>query len=484
MKTAKMLTMLFVFIVMYMIYTASVFAINSLDAADGFPANVVYVDNDGNVGIGTNNPVTTLDVNGTMQVASSNPGKNAVTAFFTNPSDDVDSAVSIDLGIGTAFPTEWRLMASGNSLNIGNAVVIPPAISIGSSHHVAINNGLSVGSSEDVAIHAGSGMIPMILITGKHGVVTFGEDYGIYAWGGQKAGYFSGDVYVSGNVGIGAAIESQQKLRVAGIAQFDLGGGSISMSTPGGWPGIIGLSLNGHRRDIIVDNSSIRILTSSTSSAAPAENGITIRENGFVGIGTNNPASQLDIIGAVNLNKGKTGTALTVNGSEALWYTGTYFSWGYGGSANYFADPVGIGTSSPGSYMLAVNGSAAKPGGGSWSVFSDSRLKNLNGSYERGLSEISRLNPVRYSYKENNELQLPADNECVGLVAQEVQSVIPEAVEENSKGYLMVNNDPIIWAMVNSIKQLKAENDQLKQRLDALEKAVNEQSQSIQSEWR
>jgi cell division septum initiation protein DivIVA len=48
----------------------------------------------------------------------------------------------------------------------------------------------------------------------------------------------------------------------------------------------------------------------------------------------------------------------------------------------------------------------------------------------------------------------------------------------------MVNNDPIIWAMVNSIKQLKAENDQLKQRLDALEKAVNEQSQSIQSEWR
>ena len=105
---------------------------------------------------------------------------------------------------------------------------------------------------------------------------------------------------------------------------------------------------------------------------------------------------------------------------------------------------------------------------------------------ERGLSEISRLNPVRYSYREDNELQLPAGSECVGLVAQEVQNVIPEAVEENSNGYLMVNNDPIIWTMLNAIKELKAENDQLKgendqfkQRLDTLERAVNKQSQPL-----
>jgi hypothetical protein len=38
-------------------------------------------------------------------------------------------------------------------------------------------------------------------------------------------------------------------------------------------------------------------------------------------------------------------------------------------------------------------------------------------------------------------------------VAQEVQKVIPEAVTENSKGYLLVNNDPIIWTMLNAIKE-------------------------------
>ena len=375
-----------------------------------FPSPVITIQSNRNVGIGTKNPVTTLDVNGTVRAASSNPGTNAVTGFFCNPSDAADSAVSIDLGIGTAISTQWRLMAAHDSLNIGNTVVVPPAITISSSHHVGISNGLSVGGDQNVAIRAASGMIPLILITGKHGVVTFGQDYGIYAWGGQKAGYFSGDVSVSGKVGIGTT-NPQQALSVNGAINLDqanINSGSLN-------PGItFGLSSGEGIASKRTAGGNLYGLDFYTSFA----NRMSITQGGNVGIGTTNP----------------------------------------------------------GSYKLAVNGSAAKSGGGSWSVFSDVRLKNLNGCYERGLSEISRLNPVRYSYRENNELQLTADNECVGLVAQEVQSVIPEAVEENSDGYLMVNNDPIIWAMVNALKQLKAENDQLKGRLDALEQIVNKQN--------
>jgi|GEM_PF-4307942 len=74
---------------------------------------------------------------------------------------------------------------------------------------------------------------------------------------------------------------------------------------------------------------------------------------GRLGIGTTNPTYPLDVAGAANLNKDRTGIALTVNGTEALWYNGTYFSWGYGGSANFFADPVGIGpeTANPAEWL-------------------------------------------------------------------------------------------------------------------------------------
>ena len=64
---------------------------------------------------------------------------------------------------------------------------------------------------------------------------------------------------------------------------------------------------------------------------------------------------------------------------------------------------------------------------------------------------------------------LPAGKEYVGLVAQDVERVIPDAVEKNDQGYLMLNNDPIIWAMLNAIKELKAENEQLRKRVEALE---------------
>jgi len=31
--------------------------------------------------------------------------------------------------------------------------------------------------------------------------------------------------------------------------------------------------------------------------------------------------------------------------------------------------------------------------------------------------------------------------------------MLPEVVTENNKGYLLVNNDPILWSMLNAIKE-------------------------------
>jgi hypothetical protein len=145
---------------------------------------------------------------------------------------------------------------------------------------------------------------------------------------------------------------------------------------------------------------------------------------------------------------------------------------------------VGIATIDPDA-TLSVNGSADKPGGGSWSTFSDVRLKDVGTNFTPGLEALEDIRPVHYHYKSNNPLNLPSDPEYIGVVAQEVQTAVPDAVQQSGTGYLVVNNDPIIWTMVNAIKELDqkhqsetkakdAEIQELKQRLDELEATVKQ----------
>jgi hypothetical protein len=129
---------------------------------------------------------------------------------------------------------------------------------------------------------------------------------------------------------------------------------------------------------------------------------------------------------------------------------------------------VGIGTTAP-TDLLSVNGNASKPGGGSWAVFSDERLKNIKGQYTSGLQAVMQLQPLRYEYKPNNALGLNSPGEHIGFGAQQVQKIIPEAVTTTEQGYLQVNNDPIIWTMLNAIKEQQKEIEDLKAEVKKLQ---------------
>jgi hypothetical protein len=131
---------------------------------------------------------------------------------------------------------------------------------------------------------------------------------------------------------------------------------------------------------------------------------------------------------------------------------------------------VGIGTPTPDN-TLTVNGTADKPGGGSWGVFSDARLKTVFGAFHPGLAQVLKLHPIVYRYKEQNALGIKDTEEHVGLVAQDVEKVIPEAVTKDAQGYRILNEDPILWAMLNAIKEQQGEIVALKARLAQLEAA-------------
>ena len=121
---------------------------------------------------------------------------------------------------------------------------------------------------------------------------------------------------------------------------------------------------------------------------------------------------------------------------------------------------------------LTVNGNASKPGGGSWAVFSDERLKNIKGRFTSGLSAVMKLRPIRYRYKTENALGIISEGEHVGFNAQEVENVIPEAVTKNDQGYRLVNNDPILWAMLNAVKEQQTQ-------IAAQQKQIDEQNRII-----
>src|SRR5262249_17578610 len=109
----------------------------------------------------------------------------------------------------------------------------------------------------------------------------------------------------------------------------------------------------------------------------------------------------------------------------------TFYNGGSGVTTLYVNGNVGIGTTSPG-YLLHVNGSAAKPGGGSWTDSSDRRLKTrispINGA--KGLAKLNRLNPVTFRWinpQVHGNEQSPG-----GFIAQQFVGVFPEFVHTTS----------------------------------------------------
>ena len=50
----------------------------------------------------------------------------------------------------------------------------------------------------------------------------------------------------------------------------------------------------------------------------------------------------------------------------------------------------------------------------------------------------------------------------IGVIAQEIQKVLPEVVTEDNKGYLSVSYGNIVGVLIEAVKELKAEVEDLK----------------------
>lgn len=89
---------------------------------------------------------------------------------------------------------------------------------------------------------------------------------------------------------------------------------------------------------------------------------------------------------------------------------------------------------------------------------SDARLKTDHGAFLRGLEDVLRLDPRMYRWDEESGLDTKHDY-CGFMLTDDFP--IPEAMGRDSRGYLTLNDRPVLAALVNAVKELSARVEEL-----------------------
>lgn len=114
-----------------------------------------------------------------------------------------------------------------------------------------------------------------------------------------------------------------------------------------------------------------------------------------------------------------------------------------------------------------VTAQAFKPGGGSWAVSSDARLKTDVTPLDGALDRLLALRSVEYSYINPDPAKRPAGRQ-IGFIAQEVAEVFPAWVSTDDEGFFAVAPQGFEALTVQALRELQDENASLKASLEAV----------------
>ncbi len=343
-------------------------------------------------------------------------------------------------------------------------------------------------------IVGGGSLDPVIRMTSTDGSTGFIQT--LHGNGGVRL--YDGKDYTmhwkDGKVGIGTT-EPSEKLHVNGIVRI-------------GYTQIYDNEINRY------NNSNLYIGYRNTSNTILQCNG------GNVGIGTQSPMAKLDVNGNIAVNgmkiidsKGKwTGDPTGLKGDPgpqgptgpqgppgtSLWTDVRANVPSITTSAN-----VGIGMKPESTYKLQVSGGARirdyliidadpkvyKPGStlkltvngdikATGKVFascgtltcSDVRYKKDLKPIENALDRVIQLRGVSFNWKDESM----GKGQQLGVIGQEVEKVFPEVVSTDSDGYKSVAYSQLVAPLIEAIKELKAENETLKVRIETLEKKLKD----------
>jgi len=96
---------------------------------------------------------------------------------------------------------------------------------------------------------------------------------------------------------------------------------------------------------------------------------------------------------------------------------------------------------------------------------SDQRLKENVTPIENALDKVKTLTGVEFDWKEETAHVHGYHGHDVGIIAQDVQAVLPEAVRTNDSGYLSVRYEKMIALLIEANKELAARVEELEKKL-------------------
>jgi hypothetical protein len=124
--------------------------------------------------------------------------------------------------------------------------------------------------------------------------------------------------------------------------------------------------------------------------------------------------------------------------------------------------------------FITAGGGTTYNGGNTtaWDTVSDRRIKKNIEDNNSGLEKIKNIQVRNFEYRLPEEIEELDEDQAVdkegtqiGVIAQELMEVIPEAVTQQSTGLYTVEADPINWYLVNAVKELSAKVEELEDKL-------------------